>query len=183
MHLLMYGGFKNEKDNFCSLLCFGTLSLITMGYVARPAFATLIARMDTEKLTLTASHIVIGRVEHLRCGWGADGLIFTDAKIVLQQNIKGALTEKEITVTHLGGEVGHKSMRLLGAPTFEKDERVLLFLVPAGKYYPAGKNKFVVLGAFQGKNTIKNNQVLEKKKPLEAFVKEIKTVIRKQMQK
>ncbi|HID90459.1 TPA: matrixin family metalloprotease, partial [Candidatus Bathyarchaeota archaeon] len=106
----------------------------------------LSAGSAVQALADQASHVVIGEVEGVesrRCGEG--GVIFSFARIAVEEYLKGDYRGDEIVVRCLGGEVDGMGLMVSTEPSFSDGERVklLLMLEETGE--------FTVVGGKRGK--------------------------------
>ena len=112
---------------------------------ALPARAALAVPASVEDLARSSQAVVRGRVAKLTSRWSEDQRrIFTYVEIAPSSVWRGAPPSR-VTVLVPGGVVGPIGQRVDGAPTFAKDEDVVVFLSEA----EAGA--FRVTGLAQGK--------------------------------
>jgi hypothetical protein len=132
----------------------------------------LMLEMSTPELTQKADTIVRGKVKDKKSEWDPERrFIWTLVTISVSDSIKGNSPHKEDVVIKIpGGEVGDIGQKTEDAPNFTPGEEVLLFLQP--EVYRE-KKVFRVTGDFQGKHTIKDNMLIEKKVPVETFLGQI----------
>jgi hypothetical protein len=118
--------------------------------------------LDTEELTRESESVITGEVENTESRWSKDGrTIFTKAFIVVNENIKGKILQKRITVEYEGGEIGDIGLKISDVAPLEKGENVLLFL-------KSGKSKsegfvYNIVGKAQGKYTIDKDRIARKR--------------------
>jgi hypothetical protein len=136
------------------------------------AALALMLEMTTPELTRQAEAIVSGKVKDMKSEWDPDRrFIWTLVTVSVSKSIKGdSLAGQEVIVKIPGGVVGQIGQKTGDAPIFKKGEEVLLFLNP--EIY-RGEQVFRVTGKFQGKHTIKDNMLIEKKMPVATFLGEI----------
>ena len=128
-------------------------------------------KLGLEDLTLAADCILVGTVEDIKSEWNRDRtIIYTHVKFSVENSIKGCLDQIEVTIRVPGGIVGEIAMQASTAPTFENEEKVLLFL-------EAEEDTFRILGGFQGKLIIEDETVLGPGVSLSDFVEEIEQII------
>jgi hypothetical protein len=132
----------------------------------------LMLEMSPTELTQQAEAIVRGQVKDKKSEWDPERrFIWTLVTISVSHSIKGKSPEKQDVVVKIpGGEVGDIGQKTEDAPVFTTGEEVLLFLQP--EVYRS-KIVFRVTGNFQGKHTIKDNMLIEKKMPVETFLGQI----------
>ena len=116
-----------------------------------PSGASTFLEMSREELVEQADAVVAGRVVEVRSFWNRQGTaILTEAVIEVESSILGK-TASRVTVRTFGGEVGEHKIVALGFPTFERNEKLLLFLEPEQD----GAHK--VLGYLQGEFRIRTD--------------------------
>lgn len=98
--------------------------------------ATQIIPSTLESMTDLSDTIVIGKVRDIN-SYMEDGKIFTNVTIDVREFVKNSkgVTSGSIDVKYLGGRVGDITLEVDGAPVFELNEKVLLFLRQANSYY------------------------------------------------
>ena len=145
---------------------------LLIAFLGIGAVMALMLEMNTPELTKKAEAIVRGKVKDMRSEWDPERrFIWTLVTISVSKSIKGdSLEGQEVIVKIPGGVVGRIGQETEDAPIFKKGEEVLLFINP--EVY-RGEKVFRVTGNFQGKHTIKDNMVIEKKMPVETFLGEI----------
>jgi hypothetical protein len=145
---------------------------ICFAFLGIDSATALMLEMSTPELTQQAEGIVRGKVKDMKSEWDPEKrFIWTLVTISVSQSIKGNSPEKQDVVVKIpGGEVGDIGQRTEDAPIFTTGEEVILFLQP--EVYRE-KKVFRVTGNFQGKHTIKDNMLIEKKMPVETFLGQI----------
>ena len=136
----------------------------------------MIEKYSIEKLVSMSDSIVIGEVANLLPSkWNTpdgqrpvDGsdtpyIIYTDVDIKSREYLKGPLDATIITVRVLGGTLGQDQLEVEDQPSYNVNERVLIFLKndndPRTKYI--GDKHFVTVGLIQGKISIlENNEII-----------------------
>jgi hypothetical protein len=114
---------------------------------ASAAFAASGPRLSVDRLTRSAGVIVEGRVTEVQSEWTTDqSQIFTTVTLEVSETYKGDVPGGELRFRYLGGTVGDITMSLVGQPSFDRGERVLVFLHP--NY---GVVDLPVIGFSQGK--------------------------------
>jgi hypothetical protein len=95
------------------------------------ASATRRVDISIDQLTRGASVIFEGEVTDVRGEWNADRTrITTTVSIRVDQYHKGNLGRDVVEIRLAGGSVDDITMAVIGQPSFERDERVFLFLKP-----------------------------------------------------
>lgn len=89
-------------------------------------------QLTTEELAAHATLVVAGTVEDVTSyPPDADGIIFSEAKVLVASTVVGSTTEEYVTVRYTGGEYGDLAFVVSVEPTFKEGEEVVLFLAPA----------------------------------------------------
>ena len=107
------------------------LLLLTFCIFQLTSFAQLSQKELTmiKSLSKGADVIITGKVANQKSEWNADKTrIFTRVTIEVDDYLTAANYQKNIIVTHLGGEVGAVGELYTHVPTFNNNEEVLLFL-------------------------------------------------------
>ena len=117
-------------------------------WTVTPVSGTRLIRRSVEDLTIRSSMVLTGKVTQIESRWNDQrNQIYTDITVEIESFLKGSHEEGMIVIRQLGGRVGDTAMSVFGSPTFNKDERVLLFLKPR----PGTTDRIVVAGLAQGK--------------------------------
>jgi hypothetical protein len=86
--------------------------------------------MSREELVEKSGAVVKGRVVEVSSFWNREGTaILTEAVIEVEEAILGDVPS-HVRVRTFGGEVGDQKLVAHGFPTFERGEKLLLFLEP-----------------------------------------------------
>ncbi len=102
---------------------------IVLTLMAVSAHATTLIRADLDTLVDGNSTVVIGEVLDRHSYWNEDGtFILTDVRISANAVLKGALEDKELTLTLMGGQVGDLTTLIVGGAELELGGSYLLFL-------------------------------------------------------
>ncbi len=105
---------------------------------------------EIKHLSEKADLIFTGKVTSQQSEWNKNKTkIYTDVTIAVDEFLKGESSDKSITVTHPGGEIGDVGEWYSHMPKFKNDEEVLLF-VKRG----VNGNKNIVYEGEQGKMTL-----------------------------
>lgn len=132
----------------------------------------LMVKLSLHKLTTGADAIIVGEVKDIRCEWSLDRqIILSIAAVQIQEVLKGDFYNNKIFIQHPGGTVGDISLKVSDMPTFQTDEKVLVFLksitdmadpknslVVTLNFLPA----FRVFGGAQGKYFIDTDGMAQK---------------------
>ena len=96
--------------------------------LAVPASGSTFLHMDRAELTAKASAVVVGNVLSVESFWTKSGIVIvTEAMVEVEDAILGE-APSVVVVRTFGGTVNGYTVEAHGFPTFEKGERVLLFL-------------------------------------------------------
>ena len=113
------------------------------------ASASIVISLTLEDLTLQADLIVLGRCEEVHGTWNEDrSMIFTYITLSSEKCLKSSLCPSQVKIRHLGGAVNDTNMKVVGVPSFQKGERVILFLKGSSEGY------YRIIGLSQGKFSI-----------------------------
>jgi hypothetical protein len=112
--------------------------------LASPASATVLIAVELRELTRDAGAIVRGRVVEVQSRWTEDRRgVETLVTLDVESYLKGELGDT-VTFRVPGGRVGRLRSIVVGAPQFERDQHVIVFLGHRGPSVPH------VLGFNQG---------------------------------
>jgi len=165
-------GARKEMEKKCLGIFSAIILFSCFVFLGVDSAMALMLEMSTPELAQQAEAIVRGKVKDMKSEWDPERrFIWTLVIISVSHSIKGNSQEKqEVVVKIPGGEVGDIGQKTEDAPIFTTGEDVLLFLQP--DVYRE-KKIFRVTGNFQGKHTIKDNMLIEKKLPVETFLDQI----------
>lgn len=108
--------------------CTGILVAAAVLALAVPVGASTFIKMEIPELVAESDAVIEGRVIGTESFWDEKGLlIVTEAEIQVDDRIVGK-SDDTIRVRVPGGEVGGYIIQAPGFPTFEADERVVLFV-------------------------------------------------------
>jgi len=141
--------------------------------LAQPAAAAMVEQ-TTAQLAANSSDIISGEVLSKQSRWNeSETFIFTDVSIRVNELLKGTLAvSSTITVMVPGGEVGEVGLGVEHAAQFEVGQKVIVFLSPIeGSVYG-------VTSWEQGKYTLKDSQVQEKRMSISSFKDEIRKALK-----
>jgi|SRR6185295_14876653 len=132
------------------LLC-GALAVA----LAVPAGASTFLQVDREDLAAQAEAVVQGRVVEVNSFWNREGTaILTEAVLVVEDTVVGP-ERSHVRLVTFGGEVNGLHIEAHGFPTFQKGQRLLLFLEPA-RQSEDGAHR--ILGYRQGEFEIRKDR-------------------------
>ncbi|HEX2224320.1 MAG TPA: hypothetical protein VHN15_08945 [Thermoanaerobaculia bacterium] len=129
-----------------------TVLSLCLPVLAVPAGASTFLALSQQELAEQADAVVLGKVLTVDSYWNAEGtLIVTEAMVEVQEKVLGE-TPEHVRLLTFGGEVADYKIEAHGFPTFEKGERLLVYLEPA-------RNGFRrVLGYQQGQYRIRKDK-------------------------
>jgi len=132
-----------------------SLSVLLCAALAVPASASTFLAMSQEELVAQADSVVQGRVVEVNSFWNKQGtVIVTEAVLEVEDTVLGR-DRSHVRLVTFGGQVGDYRIEAHGFPTFEKGQRLLLFLEPARKD-ESGAHR--VLGYRQGEFLIRQDR-------------------------
>lgn len=173
--------------------CLSTTRFRTLVFVCAcvavivPAGATTVIPVTDDEMVRRAAHIVEGVVRSVESKWNADkSQIHTFINIDVIKQIKGEFDKDqvEIQLRVLGGTVGDITMVIVDAPSFEVNEKVVLFLRPNFEHW-----LFPVVGFNQGKLRIETDPktakeiIPERNRTKDDFIADIAAKVRQQSPK
>ena len=117
-------------------------------FFSQAALATTVLKLDVETMTAKSDLIVEGVVKSVTAAFDEKGRsIVTTVEVTVARTIKGAAKDTVILQVP-GGTVNGKTLKVFGAPTFEKGDNVFLFLVAVPD---KSSSCYQVSGLFQGR--------------------------------
>lgn len=157
------------------ILTIGTMLISCPGAMpAEPVSSSaqgLVEQLTLDNLTARSDAIFAGEVIDITYRKEAEGNIYTFITLAVDQTIKGK-TEGEVVIRVFGGEIDGSRLVVEDAPQFQSGERLVVFL------NKEEDDKFRVVGGFQGKFTIDENDIVSGNVPLEQFIDQIKTILK-----
>ena len=106
-----------------------TAVALTAACAASPASATALRRAALEDLVARNHTIVVGKVLEVHSYWNKTRtFILSDVRVAAREVVKGDVTEKELTVTLMGGTVGEKTVLIIAGPQLEQGKSYVLFV-------------------------------------------------------
>ena len=133
--------------------------------------AGIIEKLTLEQLTARADSILVGKVTDITVHKEGKGNIYTLVTLSMEQTIKGE-TGGKVVIRVPGGEVGGLVLMVTDTPSFQLGERAVVFL-------DKGEGIFNVVGGFQGKFSIDENNMVSRNMPLTEFINQIKAEVDK----
>jgi hypothetical protein len=134
--------------------------------------AGIVEKLTVEELASRADSILVGEVTDIACYEEGEGNIYTLVTLRVEQTIKGE-TEEVVNVRVPGGELNGQAMWVEDAPSFQMGEGVVVFLEER-------EGIFTVVGGFQGKFTIDNNNMVGGNMPLSEFIEQLRDILASQ---
>ena len=125
----------------------------------------IVVQLTEEELTAQAELILVGHVSDVSCYEEGEGTIYTEVTISVEQKLKGE-AGGEVVIRVAGGKVGEQVVWVEDAPSFDVGERVVVFL----EEYDSALH---VVGGFQGKYTVSENDTIGSGIPLPEFLERI----------
>jgi hypothetical protein len=166
-------GGKSMKRTL-SVLAVLSLCLAAAGLWLAQSAAAAMVEQTIEQLTANSSDIINGEVLAKESWWNkSETFIFTSVTIQVNELYKGTLAvPSTVTVVVPGGEVGETGLGVEHAPRFEVGQEVIVFLT----LYEDSTYK--VTAWEQGKYTLEDGQVKEKRISVSSFEDEIRKVLK-----
>jgi hypothetical protein len=94
-----------------------------------PASATTLIRESLDDLVAGNRAIVVGEVLDASSYWNEDHtFILTDVRVAVHEALKGDVSDRELTVTIMGGRVGEITTLIVGGPELIPGNSYVLFL-------------------------------------------------------
>jgi hypothetical protein len=103
----------------------GCLTL-SLSLVAIPAQATMVVALDLNALIANADAIFMGTVEQSEAFW-EDGVILTDATIVIEDCISEQPCREREIIRQVGGQIGDIMMEVAGSEELRPGQQILFF--------------------------------------------------------
>ena len=132
----------------------------------------LMIKLSLKRLCIGADAIIFGEVKKIQSQWSMDGsIILTIVTLQIHETLKGKIYTNQVLIQYPGGEVGDISLKVSDMPTFQTNEKVLVFLkfiknVKDIKHSPVIAlsifQPFSVFGAAQGKYSIDSRGIARK---------------------
>ncbi len=135
--------------------------------------AGLVEQLTLDELTARAERILVGGVTDIASYQEGEGNIYTLVTLAVEQTIKGESMGGEVVIRLLGGEMNGLGLWVEDVPSFQLGERAVVFL-------KEGEGIFSVVGGFQGKFTIDNNNIVSGNVPLTIFIDQLRAILAKQ---
>jgi hypothetical protein len=115
--------------NIAKGLLRGAMVLALAASFVAPASATTLIRESLDELVAGNRAIVVGEVVDASSYWNEDHtFILTDVRVAVHEALKGDVTDRELTVTIMGGRVGEITTLIVGGPELIPGNSYVLFL-------------------------------------------------------
>jgi len=128
-------------------------------------------KVTPEQLAAEAEVILVGKVTDIASYQQGEGNIYTLVTLSVEQTIKGEAAG-EVVIRIPGGEAGGLTMMVTDNPSFQPEERAVVFLAK-------GEGIFTVVGGMYGKYTIDENDMVGGR-PLTEFIGQLRDTLAKQ---
>jgi hypothetical protein len=99
-----------------------------------PLTATTVPYKSFDDLVKEADAVVSGRVAQVESKYSPEKEIFTFVTLDQLDTVAGSYTGSTLTLRFLGGQIGNDISHVVGSPTFNVDDRVVLFVQGNGRY-------------------------------------------------
>lgn len=107
----------------------GVAALALVAGVAAPVGATTLVRAGLDELVADNATIVVADVLDAESYWNTDGtFILTDVRVAVNEVVKGTVTQRELTLTTMGGTVGDLTTLIVAGAELIPGRSYLLFL-------------------------------------------------------
>ncbi|HEX3127653.1 MAG TPA: hypothetical protein VH394_10005 [Thermoanaerobaculia bacterium] len=107
----------------------GAMALAIAASAVAPASATTLVRESLDDLVRGNRAIVVGEVVDASSYWNEDHtFILTDVRVAVHEALKGDVSDREITVTLMGGRVDDITTLIVGGPELIPGNSYVLFL-------------------------------------------------------
>ena len=101
---------------------------VLLAAAATQAVASVFLKVDIPTLKRMSEAVVHARVSDVRSEWGPDGrFIFTYATLDVKGRLHGQAAD-QVIVRVPGGQMGDYHVEMIGAPTFQVGDEVVVFL-------------------------------------------------------
>jgi len=141
-------------------------------YTPSQSSGGLVEKLTIEELTVRADSILVGEVADIASYQEGEGNIYTVVTLSVEQTIKGEAAG-QMTIKVTGGEVDGLGLWVEDVPSFEPEEKVVVFLEEI-------EGAFGVCGWHQGKFTIDKNNMVSGNTPLTEFTQQIRNILASQ---
>lgn len=150
---------RYNKITALSLLCMVISFLLCQG-----AHGTTMKRLGISELTKASSHVVYCTVRTIKSSWNEGKTsITTDIELDVSEVVKGTIHESTIVLKMLGGKMDGRTTMVVGAPSFEVGEEVVLFLKILDKQNVAERDRYRLVGLAQGKFSVQYDKTKKAK--------------------
>jgi len=133
----------------------------------------LVEKLTLDELAAKADSILVGQVTDIACYQESEGNIYTLVTLSAEQHIKGE-TQQEVVIRIPGGELNGHMLWVEDVPSFQLGERAVVFLEKREG------DDFTVVGGFQGKFSIDENNMVSGNMSLSQFIEQIRDILARQ---
>ena len=145
--------------------------------------------LSTTDLTTSSDIVVVGQVENVESFWSQDKkAIGTSVLIIIENVIKGNLSQDRLIVEYKGGEMGDTALKVSDVSPLRSGEKVVLFLKSGKSKKNPGNVVFNIVGKGQGKYSVDGSGIatkegfaivggekdIDKRLPVDELIKKIK---------
>ncbi len=156
---------KRHSLKVGAVLCLASLMLFALAGTV----SAEVEVMSLADLIGKASTILQGKVSKAEAHWNKDQtMIYTSVSVSVGSYLKGGTAAGDVTIEVPGGTVGEITLWVSDTPAFEEGQEVILFL---------REEAFQIVGWFQGKFTVVDDMVVEKRVPVDQFTGYVRAVM------
>ncbi len=124
------------------------VAVFAAAILAGGGFASTFVKADVQTLKQTSKSVVHARVTDIESAWNSEHtMIFTSVTLSVIRTLHGN-SQQQLSVRVPGGTVGDYTVKMSGAPEFEKGSSVVAFIGAWDDGVP------MVAGYFQGLSTV-----------------------------
>ncbi|MGD1046101.1 MAG: hypothetical protein ABR936_12400 [Bacteroidota bacterium] len=146
---------RYKKVSTLSFLC-----IVISFLLCQSAYATTMKRLGITELTKGSSHVVQCKIKTIKSSWNEERtLITTEIELDVSEVVKGTISEKTILLKMPGGTIDGRTTVVVGAPSFDVGEEVVLFLKRMDKRDVAARDQYGLVGLSQGKFSVQYDKV------------------------
>jgi hypothetical protein len=152
--------------------------VVTVSMIPGILNGTVLIPKDLKDLVIESSDIVLGKVIEMDTDWNTEkSRIYTNVVLEIEREIKGDFVAGEkVDLQTMGGSVEEVSLKVPASPSFNIDERVIVF------FGGEPNVNTPITGWEQGKFTVENDIIIENGRYLDDFISEIKSLMTQQQE-
>ncbi len=137
-------------------------------------FATTFVALDQDQLADLSVAAIVGTVETIVAGRNPEnGQIHTEVTIRLEEVLFGDVSDETVVLREVGGRLGSDEEWVFGSPSYQLDERVMVFLSAAGG--GVFRTTSMALGKFRVRNRVSGEMLIRRDLGEGAFVIDLDT--------